>query len=140
MACNGLKKGSFQLFVHTKCCRTFFGQANFAPIFDPSFVAKRLIFKTFCDFGVAKMVCSGAQKGLISLICAPQMVYDHDSKNTFLTHFGHIVCRLKTVLQGILSSWSGENGLQFAQKGLISVVSAHQMVYVIWTSKFLTHF
>ena len=54
MACNGLKKGSFHLFVHPKWSRIIFGRIHFLPIFDPFFVPKRPIFKAFWDFRRAK--------------------------------------------------------------------------------------
>ena len=44
MACHGLKKGSFHLFVHPKWSRIIFGKTHFWPIFDPFFVPKQPIF------------------------------------------------------------------------------------------------
>ena len=45
MACNGLKRGSFHLFVHPKWCRVIFEKTHFWPIFDPFLVAKQPIFE-----------------------------------------------------------------------------------------------
>ena len=50
MACNGLKKGSFHLFVHPIWCRIIFATTHFWPIFDSFSVATKLIFKAFWDF------------------------------------------------------------------------------------------
>ena len=54
MACHGLTKGSFHLFVHPKWSRIIFGKTHFGPIFDGFLVAKQPIFKAFWDFRRAK--------------------------------------------------------------------------------------
>ena len=54
LACNGLKKGSFHLFVHPIWSRIIFGTTHFWPIFDSFSVATKLIFKAFWDFRGAK--------------------------------------------------------------------------------------
>ena len=72
MACNGLKMGSFHLFVHPKWSRIIFGETHFSPIFDPFLVAKQPIFKAFCDFGVAKMACNGLKMGSFYLFKNPK--------------------------------------------------------------------
>ena len=54
MACNGLKKGSFHLFVHPKWSRIIFGIPHFSPIFDPFLSAKQPIFNAFWAFRRAK--------------------------------------------------------------------------------------
>ena len=50
MACTGLKRGSFHLFVHPKRSRVIFEKTHFLPMFDPFLVPKRPIFKAFWDF------------------------------------------------------------------------------------------
>ena len=72
MSCNGLKKGSFHLFVHPKCCRMILGKTHFWPIFDPFLVAKQPIFKAFCDLGGAKMACNGLKMGSFHLFRHPK--------------------------------------------------------------------
>ena len=72
MACNGLKKGSFHLFVHPKWSRIIFAKTHFDPIFDPFLVAKQPIFKAFCDFGGAKMACNGLKMDSIHLFVHPK--------------------------------------------------------------------
>ena len=54
MSCNGLKKGSFHLFVHPKWSRIIFGKTHF----DPFLVAKQPIFKAFWGFRRAHSVAS----------------------------------------------------------------------------------
>ena len=54
MACNGLKKRSFHLFVHPKWSWIIFGETKFLPIFDPFFLPKRTLFKAFWNFRRAK--------------------------------------------------------------------------------------
>ena len=68
MDCNGLKMGSFHLFVHPKWSRIISGKNTFSSIFDPLLVAKRPIFKAFGDFGGAKNRLQWAPSGLISLV------------------------------------------------------------------------
>ena len=54
MACIGLKKGSFHLFVHPKWSGIIFGKTHFRPIFDPFLDPKLPIFKAFWDCRRAK--------------------------------------------------------------------------------------
>ena len=54
LACNGLKKGSFHLFVHPNWSRIIFGTTHFWPIFDSFSVQTKLIFKALWDFRGAK--------------------------------------------------------------------------------------
>ena len=68
MACNGLKKGSFHLFVHPKRSRIIFRKTHFYPIFDQLLVIKQPIFKAFCEFAGAKMACNGLKKGAFHLL------------------------------------------------------------------------
>ena len=72
MACDGLKKGSFHLFVHPKWSRIIFGKTHCWPIFDLSLVPKQPIFKAFCDFGGAKMACNGLKVGPFHLLRHPK--------------------------------------------------------------------
>ena len=54
MACYGLKKGSFHLFVHPKWSRIIVAKTYFWPVFDPFFVPKQPIFKALWEFRRAK--------------------------------------------------------------------------------------
>ena len=73
MACNGLKKGSFHLFLHPKWSRIiFFKKYIFLPIVDLFFVPKQPIFKAFCEFGGAKMACNGLKLGSFHLFRHPK--------------------------------------------------------------------
>ena len=84
MSCNGLKKGSFHLFVHPKWSRIIFLEKH---IFDPFLVPNQPIFKAFCDFGGAKMACNGLKVGSFHLFRHPKWSRTIFGKNTFLTHF-----------------------------------------------------
>ena len=83
-----------------------------------------------------------AQNGLIPLVCANQIIQKYLWENTFLIHFSLFFGPKTTHFQGILSLYSGQNGLQWAQKEeLISLVYALQMVQDhFWKNTFLTHF
>ena len=87
MACNGLNKGSFHLFVHPKWSRIIFGKTHLSPIFDPFWVSKQPISKAFCDFGGAKTACNGLKMGPFHLFRHPKWSRIIFGKNTFLTHF-----------------------------------------------------
>ena len=63
MACNGLKNGSFHLFVPSEWSGIIFGKTHFLHIFG----RKTTHFKAFGDFGGAKKGLQWAQSGLISL-------------------------------------------------------------------------
>ena len=63
MAQNGLKMGSFHLFVHPKRSRITFGKHILDPFLDPFFVPKRPIFKAFWDFPWAKTGHHGLKTG-----------------------------------------------------------------------------
>ena len=45
MACNGLKMGSFHLFVHPKRCRIIFGKTNFSDPFLTHFWSQNSHFQ-----------------------------------------------------------------------------------------------
>ena len=59
MDCNGLKKGSFHLFLRCKWSRVIFRKTYLSPIFDAFLVPKQPNYKAFCDFGGAKMASNG---------------------------------------------------------------------------------
>ena len=45
-----------------------FGKTHFSSTFDPFFVAKRTIFKAFCDFGGVKFASNGLKVGSFHLL------------------------------------------------------------------------
>ena len=115
MACNGLKKGSFHLFRHTKWSQIMFGKTHFRPIFDPLFVPNQPNFKTlegpkWLAMGSkwAHFTCLGTPNG-------PRSCLEKHSFDPFLTHF-------LSQTSPISRLWRGQNGLQWAQNGLISLV------------------
>ena len=62
IAQHGLNMGSFHLCVHPKWSKSIFGKTDCSSIFDCFLIAKKPIFKAFCDFGVAKTGCNALKK------------------------------------------------------------------------------
>ena len=77
LACNGLKKGSFHLFVHPIWSRIIFGTTHFWPILDSFSVATKLIFKAFWDFRGGQNGPPKAQNAPKTLVLAFHVVPDH---------------------------------------------------------------
>ena len=67
--------------------QNYFWENTFLTHFGRFFVHKMAHFQGFSGPERAQNGSKPAQNGLISLVCAPQMVKDHLWKNTFLTHF-----------------------------------------------------
>ena len=86
-----------------------------------------------------------AHNGLISLVCAPQMVRDQFWKNTFLIHFSPILDPFfgpkAANFQATLGFLMGQNPSPRTQSGPRTLDWASQMVYDhFWKHVFLTHF
>ena len=63
MAQNGLKMGSFCLFVHPKQSTITFGETRSRPTFDPFSAPKHPIFKALGDFPRSKARHHGLKTG-----------------------------------------------------------------------------
>ena len=68
-----------------------FGKTHFWPIFAQLLVPKHPIFKAFCDFGGATMACNGLKSGSFHMFRHRKWSGIIFRKNTFLTHFLHIL-------------------------------------------------
>ena len=77
MACSGLKRGSFHLFVHPKRSRVIFEKTHFLPMFDPFLVPKRPIFKAFWDFRRVQTGLPRSQNGPKTFVFAFHVIHDH---------------------------------------------------------------
>ena len=91
MACNGLKVGSFCLFVHRKWSRIIFGKTHFWPIFDPFLVPKQPSFKAFWDFRRAKT-------GHHEPKTRQKHLFWHSIRSTIIFETSHFFCTPWTLL------------------------------------------
>ena len=66
------------------------------------------------------MAFNALKKGSFHWFVYPKWSQDHFWENTFLTHLQPIYGRKTIHFQVILCGWRGQNGLQWAQNGLIS--------------------
>ena len=118
IAQNGLRIGSFHLFVQPKWSKIIFRKTKFSPIFDPFFlVPKQPIFKAFCDFRGAKMAYNMFKMPTFHLGTpnAARLVLEKHILDPFLTHFGPKTAHF----EGILGFLEGQNGPPQAQKTLV---------------------
>ena len=70
----GLKMSCVHLFGHHNWTRIIFGKPWFWPVFEPFVVPKWPIFKALSAFERGRNSSTWAQKGVITLVCASQMV------------------------------------------------------------------
>ena len=88
MACNGLKMGSFHLFVHPKRCRIIFGKTNFSDPFLTHFWSQNNPFsRHFVTLEGPKWLAMGSKWAHFTCLCTPNGVGSFLEKQIFLTHF-----------------------------------------------------
>ena len=83
IAYNGLKMGSFHLFVHPKRSSYHFGKTGFRPIFDIFLVPKKPVFKAFWEFWRVKTGHHGLKMGQKHLFEYPKWSRNKFGKNDF---------------------------------------------------------
>ena len=120
MACNGLKKASFHLFVHPKRSRIIFRKTHFYSIFDEFLVVKQPILKAFGTFEGPKWLAMGSKRAHFTCLGTP------DGLGSFLEK--HIFDPFSPLERPIFKPFCDHCGAKVASNGL-KTGSFHLLVH-----------